>query len=398
MKKALSLALAIMLALSMALPAMAASSYADVPEGAWYAEAAETLKEKNLMNGVGGDRFAPELTLTRATIATVLYRAAGEPDVTGEDAFTDTESGAWYSNAVIWASQQGIVGGYGNGKFGTNDPVTQEQAATMLWRSAGSYVIGGKSAYETSSYAADAVYWAEQEGLLTDAVAFVPKENATRAQIADMVYRYLTLLEKFANVDAVSGATQKAEEPSGEQGKAEASGKILIAYFSRAGENYSVGVIDEGNTAKLAKEIAAQTGGTLFEIIPATAYPNSYEETKTIATRERTNNERPAIRDTVKDFAEYDTIFIGYPVWWGDTPMILHTFMEAYDFTGKTVVPFNTHEGSGSAGQSTITGKLSTAMALRGYSMLGSEAQKLTEPYGSNPSVRTWLDGLGLLK
>ena len=195
-------------------------------------------------------------------------------------------------------------------------------------------------------------------------------------------------------MDAVSGATKKTDEQAEPQ-EGTAGGKTLIAYFSRTGENYNVGTITEGNTAKLAKEIAAQTSGTLFEIEPVTAYPTVYNEMLTIATNERQSNARPEIKNKVENFEQYDTIFIGYPIWWGDLPMILHSFMESYDFTGKTVIPFNTHEGSGQAGtQSVITNKLSGATVLRGLAMQGSTAQKLSGD-GGNASVKSWLEGLG---
>ena len=176
------------------------------------------------------------------------------------------------------------------------------------------------------------------------------------------------------------------------------NGSILVAYFSRAGENYNVGTVSEGNTAKLAREIAVQTGGDLFEIVPETAYPVSYEEMLDVATKERTNDERPAIQSTIENFDSYDTIFIGYPIWWGDLPMILHSFMESYDFTGKTVIPFNTHEGSGQAGtQSTIADKLSGAEVLQGLAMKGSTAQELSCD-GTDATVKSWLDDLGIGK
>ena len=394
MKKALSLLLSLALALGLAIPSMATEAYADVTGSEWYAEAANALREHGIMNGVENNSFGADRTFTRAQLATVLYRMAGSPGVTGEDSFTDTESGAWYSSAVLWSEQNSIVSGYGNGLFGTNDPATQEQLATMLWRDAGSYVVHGSEETGASGYAVNAVRWLKAENLLNaSGPAFEPKQAASRAQVADIVYRYLLLKEKYADVDATSGATRKADEP-GQSGTA--GGKILIAYFSRAGENYNVGVVSEGNTAKFAKEIAAQTGGDLFEIVPVTAYPSSYDDMLTVATKERTNNERPAIRDTVEIFESYDTVFIGYPIWWGDLPMILHTFMESYDFTGKTVIPFNTHEGSGQSGtQSTIASKLSDATVLQGLAMQGSTAQML-KCDGSDATVRDWVEGLGL--
>lgn len=392
MKRIATLLLSIALMLGFAIPAMAAEPYADVNGDEWFAEAANALRERGIMNGVGGNCFAPNETFTRAQLAAVLYRMAGSPAVAGEDSFSDTEPGAWYADAVLWASQTGVVNGIGNGLYGTNDLTTQEQLAVMLWRNAGSYVLGSEYASESgaeneaSAWAVDAVRWARVEELLTEAAAFEPKAPASRAQVADMVYRYLLLSEKFADVDAVSGATQKA------------GGRILIAYFSRAGENYSVGVIDEGNTAKLAKEIATQTGGALFEIVPLNTYPSAYNDMLPIATAEKNSNARPAIQNTVEHFDGYDTVFIGYPIWWGDLPMILHTFLESYDFAGKTVIPFNTHEGSGQSGtQSVIANKLSDATVLQGLAMRGSTAQAL-KCDGTDATVKNWLDGLGLVK
>ena len=190
------------LLLTAAVAAFAAeSSYSDVPADAWYAEAVAVLREKGIMDGVGGNRFDPDGVFTRAQLATVLYRLQGKPYVSGEDGFTDTDVGAWYSDAVLWASQNGVVNGYGNGLFGTTDPATQEQVTVMLWRDAGSEVLGEEYRTENgaersvSEWAADAVRWASAEGLLTDAVAFEPTSAAPRAQVADMVYRYLLRAE-----------------------------------------------------------------------------------------------------------------------------------------------------------------------------------------------------------
>ena len=173
------------------------------------------------------------------------------------------------------------------------------------------------------------------------------------------------------------------------------SSRILIVCFSRAGENYNVGKIEKGNTEKLAEIITEQTGGDLFRIETVIPYPESYDETLDIATREYQNNERPELTGQVENWEDYDIIFLGYPIWWAGMPMALHTFMESYDWQGKTVIPFNTHEGSGQAGtQQVIEDKLSGATVLQGLAVRGSKAQNDAE--GTAADVAAWLKELGL--
>ena len=155
------------------------------------------------------------------------------------------------------------------------------------------------------------------------------------------------------------------------------SQKILIAYFSRAGENYNVGVVEKGNTELMNENIVEMTGGDLFKIEPTQDYPVSYDEATEIAQEEQRNDARPQIQGNIEDFGEYDTIFIGYPIWYGDMPQIMYTFLESYDFSGKTVIPFNTHEGSGNSGTyNTIKSKLESANVLDGLAIRGSEARE----------------------
>ena len=335
MKKTISM---ILMLLMLVMPACGEdeSDYADVPSDAWYAEAVTALREQGLMDGVGDNRFDPDGVFTRAQLATVLYRLAGKPAVQGEDSFSDTQPGTWYADAVLWASQSGIVGGYGGGLFGTNDPTTQEQLAVMLWRSAGSYVLGSEYADPSgvenaaSGWAIDAVRWARVDGLLTEAVPFEPAQPAVRAQVADMVYRYIQLLERFSDVDAVSGATPKADNASG----------VLVAYFSCT-----------GNTEKIAGYLAESLGAATFRITPELPYTDAdlnYGDSKSRTTLEQNDPDaRPAISGKVEDMDAYDVIFLGYPIWWGQAPKILYTFVESYDLSGKTIVPFCTSGSSG---------------------------------------------------
>ena len=377
MKRCLSMLLTVLLLLSIGTTALAEEAgYTDVPENAWYAEAALALREMGLMNGVGDNCFDPDGVFNRAQLATVLYRMAGSPAVSGEDGFTDTEPGKWYSDAVLWASQNGIVNGYGNGLFGTTDATTQEQMAVMLWRSAGSYVLGSEYDDENGvekdagEWAVDAVRWARVDGLLTEAIAFTPKDAATRAQVADMVYRYLQLLEKFRDVDAVSGATPKADEG----GK-----KILVAYFSCT-----------GNTGKIAGYIADELDADVWQITPETPYTAddlNYGDSSSRTTLEQNDaSARPGINGTVGNMADYDVIFLGYPIWHGQAPKILYTFVESYDLSGKTIIPFCTSGSSGIGSSATnLSSGVTGAIWLSGNRFSGS---------ASRDTVVSWLQGL----
>ena len=114
-----------------------AGHFSDVPEGAWYAEAVEYCRQRGIMNGISDTAFAPEETLTRAMLATVLYRVEGSPAVSAPSGFSDVKAGTWYSDPISWAAKNGVVEGYGGGVFGVDDSTTREQAVTILWRCAG---------------------------------------------------------------------------------------------------------------------------------------------------------------------------------------------------------------------------------------------------------------------
>ena len=169
----------------------------------------------------------------------------------------------------------------------------------------------------------------------------------------------------------------------------------LVVVFSHAGENYSVGIIEEGNTMKMARIIAEQTGADLFELVPVVPYPTSYDECLDVATEEQRTDARPEYEGEIENWDQYDTVFIGYPIWWGEIPNIVYTFMDTYYFTGKTVIPFNTHEGSGqSHTQRDIENLLKDATVLKGLAIRGSKAQN--DPDGTKADVTAWLKNLGL--
>lgn len=177
----------------------------------------------------------------------------------------------------------------------------------------------------------------------------------------------------------------------------ESGGKILIAFFSRADENYNVGFIEKGNTQILAEMISEQTGGTLFHIQTVTPYPEDYEECTDIAQQEKKSNARPELMKNVQNMDDYDVIFLGYPNWWGDMPMAVYTFLESHDFSGKTIVPFNTHEGSGLSGTvQSISDTCPGAKVLDGLSIRGKTAQESQEE--AKRTVIDWLRKQGFVK
>lgn len=122
---------------------------------------------------------------------------------------------------------------------------------------------------------------------------------------------------------------------------------ILIVYFSRTGYNYPNQWLDVGHTARVAAFIAELTGGDSFELLPEIPYPDNYQQTVAIAREELDNNSRPKFKGEIENIKDYDIIFVGGPVWHGAMPMIIRTFYESYDLSGKTIVPFATHAGSG---------------------------------------------------
>ena len=173
-----------------------------------------------------------------------------------------------------------------------------------------------------------------------------------------------------------------------------AEAKMLVVVFSRADENYGVGYVEVGNTMKVAQIIAQKTGAELFEVAPAKKYPADYDTCIDVAKKEQNRNDRPAIAQD-KDISDYDVIFFGYPVWWGDIPMCMYTFIEAHDWSGKRIIPFCTHEGSG-AGRtdSTLPRALKGASVKRVMAMRGATAQRGGAQV--ERTVDTWLKGLGL--
>ena len=326
------------------------TGFSDVAADAWYAGAVEYVRDNGLMSGTGSATFSPNAATSRAMLATVLYRAAGSPAAEGTAAFSDVAADAWYADAVAWASENGIVSGYGNGLFGTNDPVSREQIATILWRYEGSPSAesGQDFADESaiSGYASTAVDWARANGIISgrEGNVFDPKGNATRAEVAAMLQNDLT------------------RQPDGETQPDGDAGDVLVVYFSGT-----------GNTEAVAQTIASTLDADLFELEPADPYTDEDLDWTVDGSRVNQKHENEALQaveltaDTVENWEEYDTVFIGYPIWWGIAAWPVNDFIQANDFTGKTVVPFCTSASSG----------------------LGQSAERLEQMAGSG----TWLEG-----
>ena len=168
--------------------------------------------------------------------------------------------------------------------------------------------------------------------------------------------------------------------------------KTLIVFFSHTGENYAVGNITKGNTHIIADMISDATGAKTFEIVPEKDYPVSYEECIEVAKKELQSNARPTIKNDI-DISEYDTIFLGYPNWWGQPPMCVFSFIESHDWTGKTVIPFITHEGSGMGGTDRKIAEAcegATVAVGKGLAVRGATAQN--DQDAARKSVNKWIE------
>ncbi len=205
--------------------------------------------------------------------------------------------------------------------------------------------------------------------------------------------------------EAPVASSEAAETPTTQPDESDA--KTLVVYFSlpettdpnnmTQEQDNSVVVIDGevlGNTQYVATVIQNNTGADIFRIEPETPYTTNHSDLVDQASEEKAESARPAIKGKVENFEQYDTIFIGYPIWWSDMPMILYTFFDTYDFSGKTVIPFSTHGGSGLAGTiSTITELEPDAeVDQNGFTVSRNNVQE------AEPDIVAWLGELGYTK
>lgn len=199
-------------------------------------------------------------------------------------------------------------------------------------------------------------------------------------------------LNSSDNSENSSDNSENSGSNSNEPSTSESS-SILVAYFSLANEQYEVGVIEKGNTQIIAEIIAEKTGADAFSITATTVYPTTYNGLLDISRKEE--SAPPKLAATVTNMADYDTVFIGYPIWWGDLPTIVKVFLESHDFSGKTVIPFCTHAGSGLSGtQKSVESLCAGAKVKNGLAVRGATAQN--DRSAAESAVNNWLTEIGI--
>ena len=202
-----------------------------------------------------------------------------------------------------------------------------------------------------------------------------------------IIYAFVLLVVSLMSIIACAQGKASKEQNGMKENK-----KVLVAYFSRTGENYSVGTITKGNTQIVAEMIAKETGGDLFHIEPVVAYPDNYDDCVNLAKQELNSKARPAVKGDVRT-EDYDVIFIGYPNWWGDMPMSVYTFLEKHNWQGKAIIPFCTHEGSGlGSTASKLRSACQGATMLKGLAVYGHAAQNSRKE--TEKATHGWLASL----
>lgn len=191
---------------------------------------------------------------------------------------------------------------------------------------------------------------------------------------------------------AISSKNTKVKK-NGQTTTTGSNDKVLIVYFSRTKAVYG-GDLKVGNTKRVADFIQAKTKGDTYEIIPKKAYPTDYNETTKVAQKEQDEDARPAIKNALPNVSKYKTVFIGAPIWWGEYPMIVRTFLDNVNLNGKTVIPFTTAEGSG-LGNTTEVLKQTypKAKVRKGFTTEGNNVKN--NPSSVKKNVDSWLDSLG---
>lgn len=198
------------------------------------------------------------------------------------------------------------------------------------------------------------------------------------------------------NASSTQGSTVSASEgrATGPADLTNKDKKVLIVFFSRTKGLYGNETPVIGNTHQIANYIQAATGGDIYEIVPAKDYPDEYNTILDVAKAEQANNKRPAIKNPLPDVSSYDIVFVGGPIWWGEYPMIVRSFLDQANLNGKTVIPFTTHEGSGLGNtKAQLEAQYPNATVLKGLAIRGRQAA-LEE---SKAEVDVWLKEIGII-
>ncbi len=193
--------------------------------------------------------------------------------------------------------------------------------------------------------------------------------------------------ENKTSAQSTSSAPNTENKTTAES--ADAAKKSLVVFFSRTGEEYRVGNITKGNTHIVADFIAENVGAKTFEIKPVNPYPDNYNECTELAKREQQEKARPSIANKIDNFDDYDVIYLGYPNWWSDMPMIIYTFLESYNFNGKTIIPFCTSSSEYFIGKEEIQQYAKGATVLDGLGIQGKRCQD--DPASVKRDVDNWL-------
>ena len=376
-KKLIVLFLCLAIAFGVAAPAMAAGAdqtlqqnpFEDVAENAYYYDAVLWAAANRITAGTSATTFSPSKSCTRGELVTFLWRSKGAPEpASTENPFSDVKKDAFYEKAVLWALENNITKGVDKTHFRPDQSCTRAQVVTFLWRIENQpQPVSDNNPFVdvTGGYYFTAVLWAVGKGVTkgTDAAHFSPDAACTRGQIVTLLYRA-----------AGNDGPDVNPEPD--------SQKVLVAYFSCT-----------GNTERSAGYIADATGGASYQIMPEIPYTSAdlnYNDSTTRATREQNDpSARPEISGAIADLENYDVIFLGYPIWWGQAPKIMYTFLESCDLTGKTVIPFCT---SGSSPIGSSASNLQSAANAAGTWQPG----RRFSGSASRESVLDWIKELGL--
>ncbi len=201
---------------------------------------------------------------------------------------------------------------------------------------------------------------------------------------------FIAAITALLAMSCTASANQSSINNNQNETSMDKQGKTLVVFFSHAGENYSVGNIKVGNTKIVADYISEMTGADQFEVVADKDYDMPYMQLIEVAKQEAHNGELPPMVGRLENVDQYDTVFIGGPVWWGTYPQVMFTFFRDYDLNGKTIIPFTTHEGSGLAScVEDVRSAYPNADVKPGFAIYGHDVRS------GRSKVEKWLKGLG---